>query len=91
MSDGFIGSLSVAVGVTGAGRCGDVEDEAGGVHRTVDLEVEEQGVRASGRNLDREADGTGRFVVERVDVEVGEIAVAQGDQVPGGSRGRARS
>ena len=79
--------VSLAVGAVWravrAMRVGRVDDEAGGVDLAVDLEVEEQGVGPGGRDLDREADRPGRLVAERVDVEVGEVAVAQGHEVAG--------
>src|SRR3546814_20277840 len=68
-------------GVGGWG--GSVDDEAGRADLAADLEVEEQGVDASGGHLDSEADRSRWLVVERVHVEEGEVAVATGDEVPG--------
>src|SRR3546814_15962451 len=78
-------SSVVAVGAMGGvgGWGGSVDDEAGRADLAVDLEVEEQGVDASGGNLDSDADRSRWLVVERVHVAVGELPVAQGDEVPG--------
>ena len=54
-----------------------------------DLELQEQAVAAGGREVGRERHDAGRLVaVVRVDVQVGEVALAQRDQVAAGAEVR---
>ena len=82
-SDGFIAASVVAVGVTGAGCWSDFQDEAGGVHAPSTWKSKNKAYVPADGTSTREMDRASRLFVERVDVEVGEIAIAQGDEVPG--------
>src|SRR5215213_6821548 len=57
--------------------------ERGGAHGAVMTEVEEQPVRAGGRELARERDDRRRVVVVRVHVQVCQVAAADRDEVAG--------
>ena len=64
---------------------GDVDGEGGGAHLAVVAELQEQAVGAGCGELGVER--RGRLLVG-VDVEVGEVAVAQGDEVAAGAEVR---
>src|SRR3954453_14903155 len=73
-------------------RCwswGHLDRERGGVDDAVHLELEEQAVAAGGHEVGAEGhDAVRLFAVVRVDVQVGEIALPQGDQVAASSEVR---
>ena len=56
--------------------------EGGGLDAALELELQKQAVAAGGRECRTELDGV---CVGRVDVQKGEVAVAQGDEVPAGA------
>ena len=72
-------------------RCARTDRERGGVHLALVLEVEEEAVGAGAGRRGREGDvraGLGLAVAglaARVDVQVGEVTGAQGDQVAVGA------
>jgi len=73
-----------------AGRSGDLRRERGGAHLSFVLELEEEAVPAGRRELGGEGHRAprtpGRAIVERVDVEVGEIPLAQRHQMAAGAQ-----